>query len=93
MITVIELPTPRIIKKKLKKFYTRERAGMYILILGGIGIVCANAVPFKVIPISVLLYCGFAYEMIENIDFIIDDPKVVQMVLESYNKTNYSMYM
>ncbi|MGL5069491.1 MAG: hypothetical protein ACRC6T_17060 [Sarcina sp.] len=93
MITVIELPTPRIIKRKIKKFYTKERAGMYILILGGIAIVCINTIPFKIIPISVLLYCGFAYEMVENIDYIIDDPKLVQMILDTYNRNNYFTYV
>ncbi|WP_297518379.1 hypothetical protein [uncultured Clostridium sp.] len=89
MIAVIELPTPRIIKRKIKKFYTRERAGMYALILGGIVIVCINAVPFKIIPISALLYCGVAYEVVENSNFIIEDPRVIQSILESYNNMSY----
>ncbi|MGL4451974.1 MAG: hypothetical protein ACRCTZ_12355 [Sarcina sp.] len=89
MITVIELPTPRILKRKMKKLLTRERIGMYALILGGVIIIYSNAVPFKIIPISALLYCGVAYEVIENSNFIIDDPKLIELMLQNHYTYGY----
>lgn len=92
MIAAIELPTPRILKKKFKKFITRERVGMYILILGGIGIIYWNSMPFKIITISTLIYCGVAYEVLENSNFIIDDPKLIEVILENHNSLGYFLY-
>ena len=92
MIAVVELPTPRVLKKKFKKFMKRERVGMYVLILGGIAVVCYNSVPFKVIPISALLYCGVAYEVLEHSNFVIDDPRTIEAILQSYSNTMYFLY-
>ncbi|MGL4654840.1 MAG: hypothetical protein ACRCWM_02975 [Sarcina sp.] len=89
MIAVIELPTPRVLKRKLKKYLTKERIGMYILISGGIAVIYFNSVPFKVIPIAALLYCGIAYEVLEQSDFVIEDPRLIEIMLQNYSSAGY----
>lgn len=91
MILVVELPTPRIIKKKFKKYMTKERIGIYGLVIGGIIVICSNKVPVKVLPISALVYCVVAYEVIERSDFI-DDPEILEYLL-NYNLSNSYTYM
>ena len=89
MILVVELPTPRIIKKKIRKYLTRERVGIYGLLIGGCIIVCSSSMPVKIIPISALLYCGFAYEIIEKYDFVIEDQEFLEHLLRTYSNNMY----
>ena len=93
MILVVELPTPRIIKKKIKKYLTRERVRVrvriYGLLIGGCIIVCSSSIPVKIIPISALLYCGFTYEIIEKYDFIIEDQELLEHLLRTYSNNMY----
>lgn len=93
MILVIELPTPRIIKKKLKKYMTKERVGIYGLVVGGIVIICANKVPIKVLPISALLYCAVAYEVLEKSEYILEDPKLLEHLMNNQYLSNSFFYM
>lgn len=68
IIKAITIPTPKRIKNKLKKYCTKERIAIYSLIGGGIVIIYLTESNFKSIPIGGLLYCGFAYEVIEKTD-------------------------
>lgn len=85
MILVVELPTPRVIKKKVRKYLTKERACMYGLIIGGCIVVYTSHMPVKVIPISALLYCGVAYEVISRYDDIIEDKELLADIIRHYD--------
>lgn len=89
MIAVIELPTPRIIKKKLKKYANKERGTIYGLILFGLIIIVKNNIPFKIIPISALIFCGISYEVIEHSE-IVEDEKLLNAILENYKYNIYT---
>lgn len=83
LITAIELPTPRIIKKKFVKYITKERVCIYSSVALGICVVFISGVPVKALPISSLLYCTFAYEVIENSEKIINDPEVLKIIFSN----------
>ncbi|MGL4740435.1 MAG: hypothetical protein ACRC41_06455 [Sarcina sp.] len=89
MIAVIELPSPRILKKKLKKYASKERATIYGLILFGLVVIIRNDIPFKVIPVSALIFCGISYEIIEQ-STIIEDEKILKAILENYKYNIYT---
>ncbi|MGL5820238.1 MAG: hypothetical protein ACRCYE_01230 [Sarcina sp.] len=89
MIAVIELPTPRIIKKKLKKYANKERSVIYGLIFLGMLVIIKNDIPFKIIPISALIFCGVSYEIIEH-GAVIGDEEVLNAILENYKYNIYT---
>lgn len=68
LITTIVIPTPSRIRNKLKKVCTKERIAIYSLISGGILIISLSKGEFKSLPICGLLYCGFAFEIIDRAD-------------------------
>lgn len=78
IIKAITLPTPRRIKSKLKKYCTKERVAIYSLIGGGIAIISLTDTDFKSIPIGGLLYCGFAYEVIDR-----TDPEILELICKN----------
>lgn len=81
-IKVITIPTPKRIKKLLKKYCTKERMLIYSLIGGGITIISLGDIQFKQLPIGGLLYCAFTYEVIEK-----TDPEILNMI---YKNSNYN---
>lgn len=90
IVKAITIPTPRRVKRSIKKYLTPERVVIYALIGTGIGIVSLNSVPIKVIPIGALIYCGFAYEIIDNV-IETEDPEFIKYLLENnfyYNQFN-----
>lgn len=83
LITAIELPSPRVIKKKINKYMTKERVCIYTSVGLGICVVFISGSPVKILPISSLIYCTFAYEVIENSDKIINDPEVLKLIFSN----------
>lgn len=88
LITAIELPSPRIIKKKLKKYMNAERITIYSLASIGIIVVCFNSVPVKILPIASLIYCTVAYEIIQKSEGFIEDPELIKLIMEDPMFTN-----
>lgn len=97
MIVVLELPTPRIIKKKFKKYkkkyFTKERSIIYALVTSGIITIYVSDVPIKILPISALIYCTIAYEVLEHTNYIIEDPIIINELLNSYSIRNMNLYI
>lgn len=83
IVKAITIPTPRRVKKQIKKYITMERVVIYSLIGAGTAIICLNSIPVKAIPIGALIYCGVAYEVIENGVYATDDPELIRYLLET----------
>lgn len=90
MIVAIELPTPRILKKKFKKYINKERVAIYTSISFGITVICLNDIPVKLVPIAALIYCGIAYEVIGNSNYIIEDQEFLNLI--NNNRYLYDAY-
>ncbi|MGL4991928.1 MAG: hypothetical protein ACRC57_12305 [Sarcina sp.] len=97
MIVVLELPTPRIIKKKFKKYkkkyFTKERGIIYALVASGVITIYASDVPVKILPISALIYCAVAYEILDHTNYIIEDPIILNELLNNYSIRNMNLYI
>lgn len=83
IVKAIVIPTPNRIKRKVKKYITKERVVIYTLIGTGIAVISFNSIPIKAVPIGALVYCGIAYEVIENLAYEIEDPEVIKYLLET----------
>lgn len=78
IIKAITIPTPSRLKKKIKKYCTKERIAIYSLISGGILTISLTETELKSLPIGGLLYCGFTYEVIEK-----TDPDILNMIYKN----------
>lgn len=92
IVKAITMPTPKRIKNSFKRYATKERVAIYSLIGTGIAIISLNSIPIKAVPIGALLYCGIAYEVIDNMVYETEDEEIIKFLLENnfyYRSFNY----
>lgn len=80
IIKAIILPTPKRIRKVIKRYCTKDRILIYFLIGSGILVISLTDTKLKGFSIGGLLYCGFTYEVIER-----TDPKILNMIYKDSN--------
>ncbi|MGL5615101.1 MAG: hypothetical protein ACRDD2_02555 [Sarcina sp.] len=83
IVKAITIPTPKRVRNSLKKYATKERVAIYSLIGTGIAIISLNSIPIKAVPIGALVYCGIAYEVIDNMVYETEDEELIKFLLEN----------